>query len=93
MSQSFIPPQLRRIRNRRGMTLANVSTRTGMSVQHLSKIEGGDGRGTQLLSIEKVAASLGYTLVLVPSDLAPAVRGFINSNGRVFGVSKEKGGE
>jgi transcriptional regulator with XRE-family HTH domain len=36
---SFIPSAIRRFRNKRHLTLANVSGIAGMSVQHLSEIE------------------------------------------------------
>lgn len=83
--ESLIPHTLRRARNQRRLTLAGVSSKSGLSVQHISKIESGGARGTHLLSIEKLAKALGFTLVLVPVHLAPEVRRFVNSNGRVFG--------
>ena len=86
MDESLIPPQLRRIRTRKGLTLGGVSSRCGLSEQHLSKIESGGRRGTQLLSIERIAACLGYRLVLVPEHLETSVRAYVNSNGRTFGV-------
>jgi len=88
-TESLIPSAIRRARNERRLTLAGLSSRSGLSVQHISKIEGGGGRGTHLLSIEKLARALGFTLVLVPSHLAPDVRRYINSNGRIFGQSQK----
>lgn len=74
--ESLIPSAFRRKRNRKNWKLADVSAETGMSIQHLSEIESGK-RDAQLSSIERVAAALGLTLILVPEELAPDVRRFL----------------
>lgn len=84
--ESTIPSDLRRSRQRRGYTLVGAGARSGLSPQHLSKVESGGDRGTQLATIEKMAAALEMTLVLVPDHLVVEVRRFINSRGRTFGV-------
>ena len=80
---SFIPASLRRFRTQRRQTLDVVSGLAGMSSQHLSEIEGGK-RDAQLSSIERVAAAMSLSLVLVPDELAPAVRRYVSSGGRMF---------
>lgn len=54
-----------------------------MSPQHLSEIESGK-RDVQLSSIERIAAALDVTVMLVPTNMASAVRRFIEHNGRSF---------
>ncbi len=79
---SLIPIQLRIARNRRRMTLQRLSIDTGMSVQHLSQIETGGARGTQLMSIERIARTMGLSLMLVPEHLETEVASFIRAKGR-----------
>ena len=83
---SFIPANLRHFRNLKHLTLGDVSAIAGMSPQHLSEIESSK-RDPRLSSIERIADSMELTLVLVPEHLAPDVRRYVASNGRVFSVS------
>lgn len=80
---SFIPSALRRQRNQRHLTLDDVSVMTSMSPQHLSEIESGK-RDPRLSSIERMADAMGLALLLVPELMAPEVRRYIATNGRVF---------
>jgi transcriptional regulator with XRE-family HTH domain len=80
---SLIPSTLRRLRNQRHLTLDDVSVMTRMSPQHLSEIESSK-RDPRLSSVERIADAMGLTLLLVPEHMAPAVRRYIASNGRVF---------
>jgi len=68
---------LRSIRNKKRWNLVRLEAETGMSSQHLSEIESGK-RDPRLSSIERMAEALGYTIVLVPTNTAPAVRRFIS---------------
>ncbi|PIY29751.1 MAG: hypothetical protein COZ09_03135 [Comamonadaceae bacterium CG_4_10_14_3_um_filter_60_42] len=80
---SFIPSTIRRYRNQRHLTLENVSGVAGMSVQHLSEIESSkcDAR---LSSIERIADAMELAVMLVPEHMAPDIRRFVASKGRVF---------
>ena len=80
---SFIPPALRRQRNQRHLTLYDVSAMTSMSPQHLSEIESGK-RDPRLSSIERMADAMGLALLLVPEHMAPEMRRYIATSGRVF---------
>ena len=80
---SFIPSTLRRYRNQRHLTLDNVSGIAGMSVQHLSEIESSK-RDPRLSSIERIADALELAVMLVPEHMAPEIRRYIASRGRVF---------
>lgn len=84
MESSFIPSTIRRRRNQRRWTLTQVAAVTGMSTQHLSEIESGKRKNVQLSSIERIATALGLTLVLVPNAMAPAIRRYIDNQGRSF---------
>lgn len=83
---SFIHSALRRQRNQRHLTLDDVSAMTRMSPQHLSEIESGK-RDPRLSSIERMADAMGLTLLLVPEHMAPDMRRYIATNGRVFVAS------
>ncbi len=80
---SFIPSAIRRYRNQRHLTLENVSGIAGMSVQHLSEIESSKC-DPRLSSIERIADAMGLTVMLVPEHMAPDVRRYVASRGRVF---------
>ena len=80
---SFLPSALRRQRNQRHLTLDDVSAMTRMSPQHLSEIESGK-RDPRLSSIERMADAMGLALLLVPEHMAPDIRRYIATNGRVF---------
>ena len=80
---SFIPSAMRRQRNQRHLTLDDVSAMTRMSPQHLSEIESGK-RDPRLSSIERMADAMGLALLLVPEHMAPEMRRYIATNGRVF---------
>jgi transcriptional regulator with XRE-family HTH domain len=80
---SFIPSAIRRIRNQRRLTLENVSGIAGMSVQHLSEIESSK-RDPRLSSIERIADAMELAVMLVPEHMAPDIRRYIASQGRVF---------
>lgn len=84
MDDSLIPSALRRARTSRGLTLDSMSSRCGLSAQHISKIETGRGRRTHLHSIEQLAGGLNLTLMLIPDYLAAEVRAFLQSRGRSF---------
>ncbi len=86
---SFIPSIIRRYRNQRDLTLENVSGIAGMSVQHLSEIESSK-RDPRLSSIERIADAMELALMLVPEHLAPEIRRYIASNGRVFTTTQPK---
>lgn len=85
MDESLIPSALRRARIGRELTLEGMSSRSGLSAQHISKIETGKGRRTGLGTIERLAESLNMTLMLIPDHLAADVRTYIQSRGRTFG--------
>jgi transcriptional regulator with XRE-family HTH domain len=80
---SFIHSALRRQRNQRRLTLDDVSVMTRISPQNLSEIESGK-RDPRLSSIERMADAMGLTLLLVPEHMAPDMRRYIATNGRVF---------
>ena len=80
---SFLPSALRRQRNQRHLTLDDVSDMTSMSPQHLSEIESSK-RDPRLSSIERMADAIGLTLLLVPEHMAPDMRRYIATTGRVF---------
>ncbi len=80
---SFIPSTLRRLRNQRHLTLGALSCDVGMSPQHLSEIESGK-RDPRLSSIERIADAMHLTVMLVPEHMAPDIRRYVASNGRVF---------
>ena len=80
---SFIPSTIRRIRNQCRLTLENVSGIAGMSVQHLSEIESSK-RDPRLSSIERIADAMELAVMLVPEHMAPDIRRYIASQGRVF---------
>ena len=86
---SFIPSTLRRYRNQRRLTLENVSGIAGMSVQHLSEIESSK-RDPRLSSIERIADAMELAVMLVPEHLAPDIRRYVASQGRVFTTSQPK---
>lgn len=54
-----------------------------MSVQHLSEIESSKC-GPSLSSIERIADAMELAVMLVPEHLAPDVRRYVASQGRVF---------
>ena len=80
---SFIPAAIRRYRNQRHLTLENVSGIAGMSVQHLSEIESSKC-DPRLSSIERIADAMELAVMLVPEHMAPDVRRYVASQGRVF---------
>jgi transcriptional regulator with XRE-family HTH domain len=80
---SFIPISIRRYRNQRRLTLENVSGIAGMSVKHLSEIESSK-RDPRLSSIERIADAMELAVMLVPEHMAPDIRRYIASQGRVF---------
>ena len=86
---SFIPSAFRRYRNQRHLTLENVSGIAGMSVQHLSEIES-DKRDPRLSSIERIADAMELAVMLVPEHMAPDIRRYIASQGRVFTATQSK---
>ncbi len=55
----------------------------GMSVQHLSEIESSK-RDLRLSSIERIADAMELAVMLVPEHMAPDIRRYIASQGRVF---------
>jgi len=80
---SFISSTIRRIRNQRRLTLGSVSGIAGMSVQHLSEIESSK-RDPRLSSIERIADAMELAVMLAPEHMAPDIRRYIASQGRVF---------
>ncbi len=86
---SYIPSTLRRYRNQRHLTLENVSGIAGMSVQHLSEIESSK-RDPRLSSIERIADAMELAVMLVPEHLAPDIRRYVVSQGRVFTSTQSK---
>jgi transcriptional regulator with XRE-family HTH domain len=86
---SFIPSTIRRYRNQRHLTLENVSCIAGMSVQHLSEIESSKC-DPRLSSIERIADAMELVVMLVPEHMAPEIRRYIASNGRVFTTTQPK---
>ncbi len=86
---SYIPSTIRRYRNQRHLTLENVSGMAGMSVQHLSEIESSK-RDPRLSSIERIADAMELAVMLVPEHLAPDVRRYVASHGRVFTSTQPK---
>ena len=87
---SYIPSALRRFRNQRHLTLVeNVSGIAGMSVQHLSEIESSK-RDPRLSSIERIADAMELAVMLVPEHMAPEIRRYVASQGRVFTTTQPK---
>ena len=86
---SFIPATIRRFRNQRHLTLENASGIAGMSVQHLSEIESSK-RDPRLSSIERIADAMDLAVLLVPEHLAPDIRRYVASQGRVFTSTQPK---
>ena len=86
---SFIPSTIRRYRNQRHLTLENVSGIAGMSVQHLSESESST-RDPRVSSIERSADAMELAVMLVPEYLAPDIRRFVASQGRVFTSTQSK---
>jgi transcriptional regulator with XRE-family HTH domain len=84
---SFIPSTIRRYRNQRHWTLENVAGVAGMSVQHLSEIESSKC-DPRLSSIERIAATMELSVMLVPEHMAPEIRRYIASQGRVFTITQ-----
>ena len=84
---SFIPSTIRRYRNQRRLTLENVSGIAGMSVQHLSEIESSKC-DPRLSSIERIVDAMELTVMLVPEHMAPDIRRYVASQGRVFTTSQ-----
>ncbi len=80
---SFIPSALRRQRNQRHLTLEAISGSTGMSPQHLSEIESGK-RDPRLSSVERISEAMGLSVMLVPDHMAPEIRRYIATQGRVY---------
>ena len=62
---------------------------SGMSVQHLSEIESSK-RDPRLSSIERIADAMELAVLLVPEHLAPDIRRYVASQGRVFTTSQPK---
>ena len=60
-----------------------------MSVQHLSEIESSK-RDPRLSSIERIADAMELAVMLVPEHLAPDVRRYVASQGRVFTRTQSK---
>jgi transcriptional regulator with XRE-family HTH domain len=81
--ETLIPAFLRRQRNQRRLTLEMLSTKVGMSPQHLSEIESGK-RDPRLSSIERMAEAMGMTVLIVPDSMAPDVRRYVANNGRIY---------
>ena len=67
--------------------LENLSDIAGMSVQHLSEIESSK-RDPRLSSIERIADAMELAVMLVPEHMAPDIRRYIASQGRVFTSSQ-----
>ena len=67
----------------KGRGVENVSGIAGMSVQHLSEIESSK-RDPRLSSIERIADAMELAVMLVPEHLAPDIRRYVASQGRVF---------
>ena len=84
---TLIPAFLRRQRNQRRLTLEMLSAKVGMSPQHLSEIESGK-RDPRLSSIERIADAMELAVMLVPEHMAPDIRRYIASQGRVFTATK-----
>ena len=80
---TLIPAFLRRQRNQRRLTLEMLSAKVGMSPQHLSEIESGK-RDPRLSSIERMAEAMGLSVMLVPEHMAPEIRRYIATQGRVY---------
>ena len=69
--------------------MENVSGIAGMSVQHLSEIESSK-RDPRLSSIERIADAMDLAVMLVPEHLAPDIRRYVASQGRVFTGTQSK---
>lgn len=80
---TLIPAFLRRQRNQRRLTLEMLSAKVGMSPQHLSEIESGK-RDPRLSSIERMAEAMGMTVLIVPDAMAPDLRRYVATNGRIY---------
>ncbi|MBL8442881.1 MAG: helix-turn-helix transcriptional regulator [Zoogloeaceae bacterium] len=78
---SLIPSRLRRQRTTASQTLAVLAGRADMSPQHLSDVESGKV-DPRLSTIERIAESLGLSLILVPKATAPAIRRMLVSDER-----------
>ncbi len=83
---TYIPAFFRRQRYQRRLTLEMLSAKVGMSPQHLSEIESGK-RDPRLSSIERMAAALDMTVLIVPQTMAPDLRRYVANNGRMYTTS------
>lgn len=77
--QSLIPSRLRHYRNATGQSLAVLAGRADMSPQHLSDVESAKV-DPRLSTIERIAESLGLSLILVPKAKAPEIRRMLVSD-------------
>jgi transcriptional regulator with XRE-family HTH domain len=77
--RSLIPSRLRRQRTSKGQTLAVLAGLADMSPQHLSDVESGKV-DPRLSTIERIAESLGLSLILAPKDKALDIRRMILSD-------------
>ena len=66
--------KLREARKRAGLTQKELGEKTGMPQSHISRIENGEV-DVQASSLVEIARVLGLELILVPSELVPAVEG------------------
>lgn len=69
---------IKTLRSRRGLTLKQVSERTGLSISYLSDIETSRANNPSLDAIQAIADSLGYRVRIV----------FTDTNGEDVDISK-----
>jgi transcriptional regulator with XRE-family HTH domain len=72
-SRPCVGPQIRRLRQERGLTLAQVATRSGLNVGYLSQIEN-DKASPSLDSLGALAAALEVPITWFLVDSAPPPR-------------------
>lgn len=66
-----IGPRIRELRVTRRLTQKNLALLSGLSQQHLSRLEQGRG-GVELTTLLKVLDALGHELTFTPRSSAPA---------------------
>ena len=64
MSKKQLGAQIKKGRERRGLTQDELASRAGLSRIYIAKIEGGERMAPSLPALEKIAKALGLRLVV-----------------------------
>lgn len=76
--------QLKRARQARRLSQAEVAEAAGLSRMTVQKLEAGSV-DARLSTLVELVRALGLELTLVPRELTPAVETFVRAGGRVVG--------